>query len=277
MTTDVSMRALITRYAAFLIDVYGVLQHSTGTYPKARAALAEMKRQGKTVFLFSNTADRLPETVAERLNKDGFDISYEQVITSGLALAIAFQQWHLLGKEVIPVGNNETEEYVRRAGATPTLDWHEAEASVIGGYHQTEVNRWALNWAINLTLQREKPAFLANTDRVIPVSATELGIGPGMMGVVYQTATQQDPIPVGKPYSPMYELAYQKLVGVPKSEILVIGDTLDVDIRGAHDQGLDNLLVLSGMQGLITPGSNLDAYMRDRNLYPTYVLPELSL
>lgn len=276
MVDKVSFRTIINKYNAFLIDIYGVLRHASGAYPRALPALQQIEQQGKKIIFFSNTADRLPDSVAEKLRKHGFKATEEQVVTSGMALELAFQQWELVGKPIISVGNQATTEYIKRAGGRGSANWREAEASVLG-YFFTESNREQFYKAVNLALAKGKPAILANTDMLIPLSENEVGLGPGSIGEDFELATGQAPIEIGKPHHYMYELAFKKLEGIPRREILAIGDSLDYDIQGAINEGLDSLLVLSGLQGIITPGTALHVYMKEKGLYPTYILPHLSL
>jgi ribonucleotide monophosphatase NagD (HAD superfamily) len=58
----------------------------------------------------------------------------------------------------------------------------------------------------------------------------------------------------GKPYAPIYDLAYRELESlagrrIEQSCILCIGDGVSTDIKGANDQGLDCLFIASGMHG----------------------------
>jgi 4-nitrophenyl phosphatase len=54
------------------------------------------------------------------------------------------------------------------------------------------------------------------------------------------------PLLIGKPQTPMYELAFQTL-GFAPLEIMAIGDRLETDIAGAQKAGCLAGLVLSGV------------------------------
>jgi ribonucleotide monophosphatase NagD (HAD superfamily) len=61
-------------------------------------------------------------------------------------------------------------------------------------------------------------------------------------------------IMAGKPFAPIYELAYRELETaagkqIEKSRILAIGDGVPTDLVGAQAQGLDCLFIASGMHG----------------------------
>lgn len=56
----ITFEQLAARYPVLLLDAYGVLVHSTGVLPDAAARIAYLNRTGKTYFLLTNDASRLP-------------------------------------------------------------------------------------------------------------------------------------------------------------------------------------------------------------------------
>jgi HAD superfamily hydrolase (TIGR01450 family) len=96
-------------------------------------------------------------------------------------------------------------------------------------------------------------------------------------------------IQAGKPFAPIFGRALvlaQEASGhtVDRSRILVIGDAMRTDIRGAHDQGLDSLFVTSGihrseLHGDVH-GASLDAaafrqFVEASDFAPTSAIAEL--
>jgi HAD superfamily hydrolase (TIGR01459 family) len=90
----------------------------------------------------------------------------------------------------------------------------------------------------------------------------------------------------GKPYPPIYELAYRELAqlreGVEKSRILCIGDGLPTDVAGANGQGLDCIFIASGMHGeaLWTDGqldkAKAELALDEAEVSATYVMQALA-
>ncbi len=68
--------------------------------------------------------------------------------------------------------------------------------------------------------------------------------GNGAYVGLLQAATGREPIVVGKPEPPLYELATTRLGG---GATLAIGDRLDTDIDGAAAVGIDAAWVLTGV------------------------------
>jgi hypothetical protein len=84
-----------------------------------------------------------------------------------------------------------------------------------------------------------------NIDSTLP---TGRGIAPGngaLVGAVRQ-AVDVDPVVVGKPQTPIYELSVAVL-GTSIERTLAIGDRLDTDITGATAAGMTSLFVLGGV------------------------------
>jgi HAD superfamily hydrolase (TIGR01459 family) len=96
-------------------------------------------------------------------------------------------------------------------------------------------------------------------------------------------------VQAGKPFAPIFSRALE-LAGGPHTKsidparILVIGDAMRTDIKGAHDQGFDSLFVTSGIhrKELHGPAQNtcIDAaafrkFMEASDFAPTAAIPEL--
>jgi ribonucleotide monophosphatase NagD (HAD superfamily) len=65
----------------------------------------------------------------------------------------------------------------------------------------------------------------------------------------------------GKPYAPIYDLAYEKAGRPERRRVLAIGDGLLTDLAGAREQGLDALFVADGVHAAeaLTPDGEIDA------------------
>jgi 4-nitrophenyl phosphatase len=75
-----------------------------------------------------------------------------------------------------------------------------------------------------------------NGDRTFPVPEG-LVPGNGSLLAAVQTATDVDPVMIGKPGKFMYDVALQRL-GTTAQQTLMIGDRLETDILGALQAGL---------------------------------------
>ena len=95
-----------------------------------------------------------------------------------------------------------------------------------------------------LAIQRGAMFIGTNPDKNIP---TERGLLPGAGAVIafLETATQQTATYIGKPEAIIMDKAVE-LLGLDKSDVVMVGDNYLTDIRAGIDNGIDSLLVLSG-------------------------------
>src|SRR5665647_2105700 len=86
-----------------------------------------------------------------------------------------------------------------------------------------------------------------NIDTTLP---TDRGLAPGNGALVaaVRSAVGVDPVNVGKPNTPLYELS-ASVLGTDIGRTLAIGDRLDTDIVGATTVGMDSLFVFGGVHG----------------------------
>ncbi len=82
-----------------------------------------------------------------------------------------------------------------------------------------------------------------------------------------EAATGRKAYHVGKPNPFMMRLA-RKRIGLRTDEVVMIGDTMETDIRGATDLGFQSILVLTG--------SSSEATLHDYPYAPTRVVSSIA-
>jgi 4-nitrophenyl phosphatase len=94
-------------------------------------------------------------------------------------------------------------------------------------------------------LQQGALFIATNADTTLP---TETGLVPGAGSIVaaLAAASGQQPVVIGKPQTPMLEMAMLRM-GVKPEETVMIGDRLDTDILAGERAGLLTVLVLTGV------------------------------
>jgi 4-nitrophenyl phosphatase len=96
-----------------------------------------------------------------------------------------------------------------------------------------------------LEIRRGAKFIATNRDHTLP---TEKGLIPGAGSIIAAlvAATDVEPIVIGKPGHPMFELALAITRTNPETTAM-LGDRLDTDIDGAAELGLTTILVLTGV------------------------------
>jgi 4-nitrophenyl phosphatase len=81
-------------------------------------------------------------------------------------------------------------------------------------------------------------AFLTpNIDPRLPLEGGDFLPGCGAIAEAVATAAGVRPLVIGKPEPPLFELALKRM-GVMETEAVMVGDSVDSDVRGARRIGM---------------------------------------
>ena len=269
---------ILERYDVILLDAYGVLNDHDGALPGAREFLSDLHRSGKPYLLLTNDASRTPETSSRRLAKMGLEIAAEAIVTSGLMFPRYFAEHGLEGAPCFVLGPDESRDYVARAGGKPVPLTLETEAKALIVCDEAGFDyRPTLDLALSVLCRhfdagRPLHLVLANPDVVYPASPGCFGFTSGSiallleagLGARYPDQELRFTI-LGKPSPRLFEEARSRY---PEGRMVMLGDQLGTDIRGARAYGLDAVLIGSGVVRV----QALDADSPHR---PTYVMDSL--
>ena len=98
-------------------------------------------------------------------------------------------------------------------------------------------------------LERGARLLATNPDNWCPVSSEKTRPGAGATAAFLEASTGRRAYYLGKPNGYMFQRARRKLNELALVELrqaIMIGDTMETDIRGAFEAGLQSFLVLSG-------------------------------
>jgi 4-nitrophenyl phosphatase len=195
-------------------------------------------------MLATNNSMSTPDAYERKLAAMGIDVPASAVLTSALATRDYLLGSLPEGAGLHVIGMPALREQIFD-GTTfhPVQYGEEQPAAVVIGmdleftYDKLKAGHEAI---------RKGARFIAtNADSTLP---TEAGLVPGAGSIVaaLATATGQQPVVIGKPETPMLEIAMARM-GVTPEETVMLGDRLDTDILAGERAGTHTVLVLSGV------------------------------
>lgn len=276
-----TLDAVADRYDAFFCDVWGVVHNGRKAYAEACTALQRMRAAGKTVILLTNVPKPRAPLPAQfgRLGvpKDSWDI----IVTSGDAI-----RTELAARAPGPmykIGPGEYDRVLWEGLGLVEAPLLEASFIGISGLNRDDETPADYAEMLRIAKARDLELVCANPDIVVRVG-DQLIWCAGAVAQDYEKIGGRV-IMAGKPFAPIYELAYRELEAATgqkdRSRILCIGDGVPTDVAGANQQGLDCLFIASGMHGeaLWTDGAldpdKVDAALAAENARATYAMQEL--
>jgi HAD superfamily hydrolase (TIGR01459 family) len=254
-----SVADLLERYDVFFLDAYGVLVSTAGALPGAADFVARIVERHKQYLVLTNDASRLPETLWERYRSFGLPVDLDRIVTSGSLLSAHFRDHGLGGAPTIVLGPPDSVRYVERAGGVPVAT-NDESAEVVAlcdddGYDV----RLALDDVITVLFRRldagrSTHLVMPNPDLLYLRGERAYGITAGALALVIEAALElryagagHRCIPLGKPHAPMYSDAMRR-AGTPDARrVVMLGDQLATDIRGARAFGIDSVLLGTGI------------------------------
>ncbi|MBD3107016.1 TIGR01457 family HAD-type hydrolase [Bacillus sp. AGMB 02131] len=248
------------KYKGFLIDLDGTMYKGAEKIEEAGEFVHELNRRGLPYLFVTNNSSRTPKQVAEKLQQMNIPAATEHVFTTSQATA----------NYIFNLNPNASVYVIGEEGVTSALQEK--------GFNFVEENPDFVVMGIDREITYEKlsiaclavrngATFIStNGDIAIP---TERGLVPGngSLTSVVSVSTGIKPIFIGKPESVIMNQA-QEVLGVSKSETLMIGDNYDTDIMAGMNAGLDTLIVHTGVT---TP-----ALLKNYEKQPTHAVHSLA-
>ncbi|MBP1675227.1 MAG: family hydrolase [Bacteroidetes bacterium] len=228
--------------SGFIIDMDGVIYHGNKLLRGVTDFLNWMEREGKRFLFLTNSSERTPKELHEKLKRLGINVSDDHFYTSALATA-AFLSSQKPNGSAFVIGDAGLINALYSVGySTNSVN---PDYVVVGETHGYNFEK--IEIAVNLVL---KGARLIGTNSDIS-GPVENGITPSTKALIapIEIATGRKAYFVGKPNPLMMRIALKRL-GVKREEAIVIGDRMDTDVRCGLESEIDTLLVLSGITGL---------------------------
>lgn len=227
------------KYQGYLIDLDGTIYRGKEPIPAGRRFIEALQAQKIPFRFVTNNTTKSPATVADRLaNEFNIQVTADTVYTATLA-TIDYMKATDRGNRVFVIGEAGLIDLILASGFV----WEAETPDYVVVGLDTELTYEKI---VTATLAIQKGALFigTNPDKNIP---TERGLLPGAGSVVafVETATQTKPVMIGKPNAVMMDLAVAEL-GLPKEDVIMVGDNYETDIQAGIQNGVDTLLVLSG-------------------------------
>jgi NagD protein len=223
----------------FICDMDGVIYHGNHLLPGVLEFVNWLKAEDKKFIFLTNSSERSPKELAQKLERLGVIVDESHFYTSALATA-SFLASQCPGGNAYVIGE---------AGLINAL--YEV------GFSMNDVNPDYVVVGETRTYSYEK---IEHASRLVANGAKLIGTnpditGPTEKGIVPATRALISPIEmtsgkqayyIGKP-NPLIMRHALKKIGCTREESVIIGDRMDTDIIAGIESEIDTVLVLSGV------------------------------
>jgi HAD superfamily hydrolase (TIGR01459 family) len=257
-----SLHQIPDRYELLICDVWGVLHDGVEAFPDAIAALQSARARGAQVALATNTqkpSTRIPDELqALSIPASTCDV----IVTAGDATERLLQAKP--DRRAYVISSEQDWDLVKAWRVEPTTLRDAAFILAVSLPHPASPQDHLP--MLQQAADRGLELVCANPDVQVRVGAS-LQWCAGALAGLYSDLGGQVTM-AGKPWRPIYDLIFQAVGGsIDMDRVLVIGDGIATDIRGANMIGADCVFIASGLHGeaLMSQGG-VDLSLIDRSL-----------
>ncbi len=229
----------LRKKSGFICDMDGVIYHGNRLLPGVYEFVEWLKKNNKKFLFLTNSSERSPRELKQKLARMGLDVDETHFYTSALATA-KFISSQAPGCSAYVIGAPGLLNALYDAGIT--MNDVNPDYVVVG--EAQNYNYESILKAVSLVNKGAK-LIGTNTDLTGP---SETGIIPACRALIapIELATGKGAYFVGKP-NPLMMRTGIRLLEVHSEDAAMIGDRMDTDIIAGIESGLDPILVLSGV------------------------------
>ena len=227
----------------YLIDMDGVIYRENHLIPGAAEFVQALIATSVPFLFLTNNSAPTPEDLAVRLKHLGIPgVSPRHFYTSAMNTA-EFLMESDPGCTVFVIGEGGLLSALHeRKIASDAIH----PSYVIVGEGSTTMERLT---KAHECIEKGARLLATNPDNWCPVGAEKTRPGAGATAAYLEASTGRQAYYLGKPNGYMFHQARKRLANVALAtpeQVIMIGDTMETDIRGAFEAGMPSYLVLSG-------------------------------
>ena len=222
----------------FICDMDGVIYRGNTLLPGVKEFVAWLEKNEKRFLFLTNSSERSPKELRQKLARMGLDIGEEHFYTSALATA-SFLARQMPGCTAYVIGAPGLVNALYDRGIT--MNDVDPDYVIVG--ESASYNYEMISKAAQLVMAGAR-LIATNSDLTGPA---ESGLVPACRALVapVELATGKKAYFMGKPNPLMMRTGLQML-GVHSEEAAMVGDRMDTDVIAGTESGLTTVLVLSG-------------------------------
>lgn len=223
----------------FICDMDGVIYHGDRLLPGVKEFVDWLYKENKNFLFLTNSSERTPKELQEKLGRMGLDVDESHFYTSALATAKFIKNQCPEGSAYV-IGGTGLIVALHDAGIT--MNDIDPDYVIVGEGESYTYEK--LIKAVKLVKNGAK-LIGTNSDITGPI---EGGIAPACGALIspIEMSTGQSAYFIGKP-NPLMMRTGLRILGVHSADAVMIGDRMDTDMVAGIETGLDTILVLSGV------------------------------
>lgn len=265
-----NLGVIADQFDVFIFDAFGVLNVGETSIPSAVARVAALRNQGKEVRVLTNAASLPPTASVKKFEALGYDFTAHEIVPSRQALIETLKERNFSGLCgcIAMTGAPLDDLPCDAVSFDATNDDYVAIIFLSSANWDIDKNEVLANWFKTHPV----PFLIGNPDLVAP-REDWFSMEPGGYAHIIADQSLATPEFFGKPFPNAFDAAAATFApDLPRSRVLMVGDTLHTDILGGAAAGLKTCLVTG--HGVLR---DLDhhACIEESGIVPDFIVPSI--
>ncbi len=265
------LRDIANNYDAFIFDLWGVTHNGKQAFPGTIEAFEEIKKLHKPIYFLSNAPRRKSAAIVQLEERGVPRDLYVDLMTSGEDCYEHLRDrpdafYQSLGSKLYHLGPDKDKNLF--AGLSyESVDIEKADFVLNTGTLTFEDTVESYEPVLEKAHSNALPMICANPDKIVLYGDGE-AICAGLIAERYKEMGGKV-IYHGKPDESIFAKTFVKF-NMNGKRMLMVGDSLSTDIKGAQNAGIDSLFILSGIHRVPSFDDAVPLYTTF-GVVPTYV------
>lgn len=249
----------------FIFDLDGTVYLGDQLINGAVETIKYLRNNGDKVIFLTNKPISTRNDYLIKLNKLGIDANINEIINSNFITAKYLKERLTIDDAVFVIGEEPLLEEMRNENIRMTNDPNQANFVVLSWDRKFTYEK--LNIAYQAWFKNKATILATNPDRTCPVYGGQVPDCGAMIGALEGATGQPIDYVIGKPSDFIAQFVVNKVLKLKPEQCYMVGDRLETDIRMGSENGLNTILVLTGIT---------KAFMVEESDYqPTYIMESI--
>ncbi len=246
----------------FIFDLDGTVYLEDRLIEGAAEVLTYLRKKGDKVVFLTNKPIATRMDYLLKLKQLGIQCELIGIINSSYLTANYLKQHTTRDDAVYVIGEQPLLDELRRENINVTYDSTKATIVVLSWDRKFNYEKI---YDVYKAWKKNKVKIVAtNPDRTCPLSDGEVPDCGAIIGAIEGSTGRKIDYVIGKPSSFTAKHVVEKVLNLSPENCYMVGDRLDTDIRMGKENGLNTILVLTGVTS--------ESMVKCSPLKPTYVM-----
>ena len=262
------LKDIFNNYDCFIIDLWGVIHNGVKPYPEAMKAIEQLYNNNKKYYFLSNAPRPVRDVRQFLIEKMKIDEKFlKNILTSGEAAINSIKNFNY-GKFFFHLGPDRDKKIYEGLENYKT-ELKKCDYILCTGLYDHELDKLDFYKKL-LKNSLNKKMICTNPDLVVDKGKTQEYCA-GTIAEVFKKIGGKV-VYFGKPHKEIYNSIFEE-----KDKVLIIGDNLRTDIKGANLIKQDSLFIIDGVhKNEIKNLDNLNDVLKKHNVKTSFVQKQLN-